>query len=536
MLHADDASAMAHRFRGSKPVRDALETIRRYWTDSLGSAQIETPERSLDVLANGWLLYQTLACRLWARSGYYQSGGAFGFRDQLQDVMALLHAKAYMVREHLLLCASRQFQEGDVQHWWHVPSGRGVRTRCSDDYLWLPLTTCRYVLSTGDTGVLDEPVHFLEGRALNPEEDSYYDLPVRSEEVASLYQHCVRAILRALSFGEHGLPLIGSGDWNDGMNMVGRNGKGESVWLGFFLYAVLDQFTAVARIHDDTPFAERCAKEAAELRARLEQGRWDGVWYRRAYFDDGSPLGSASNAECQIDSIAQSWSALSGAGDAMRVRMAMEAVDQRLVRREHALVQLLDPPFDKSTLNPGYIKGYVPGVRENGGQYTHAAIWAAMAFAALGDSRRAWELLAMINPVNHANSEAAIATYKVEPYVVAADVYAVAPHTGRGGWTWYTGSAGWLYRLIVESLLGLKLEVDKLRLAPCLPADWEGFKMRYRYRGTIYHITVLQIRGANNETSVTVDSIAQRDLVIPLVDDRLEHSVEVRIHSIHERA
>jgi len=405
-----------------------------------------------------------------------------------------------------------------------------VRTHCSDDYLWLPLTTCRYVLSTGDTGVLDELIHFVEGRPINPKEDSYYDLPSRSGEAASLYEHCVRAILLGLSRGAHGLPLIGSGDWNDGMNLVGEHGAGESVWLGFFGYEVLMQFAKVARTRGDVSFAERCHREAAQLRRNIEQHGWDGAWYRRAYFDDGSPLGSASNPECQIDSIAQSWSVLSGAGDAKRSRMAMEAVDKHLVRREHALIQLLDPPFDTSDLNPGYIKGYVPGVRENGGQYTHGAIWSAMAFAALGDSKHAWELLSMINPVNHASSPDGIATYKVEPYVVAADVYALSPHIGRGGWTWYTGSAGWLYRLIVESLLGLMLEKDKLRFAPCLPADCKSFKVHYRYRETVYHIAVRQTHTGNGEMRMTVDGVAQHDKAITLVDDRKEHSVEVEIH------
>ena len=524
-----EARQLIQQFRGVDNAHRAIEAVWHFWSRTLGSVYVETPDPSVNFLANGWLVYQTLACRMWARSGFYQSGGAYGFRDQIQDAMALVHSQPAILREHLLRAASRQFREGDVQHWWHPPVGRGVRTHFSDDYLWLPLAICRYVQATGDTGLLAERVPFLSARELREDEEANYDLPNISSDVGSIYEHGVRALDHALRFGEHGLPLMGCGDWNDGMNLVGQHGKGESVWLAFFLYDVLNQFSDMAAGQGDQVVSERYRLEAGRLRGNIDEHAWDGQWYRRAYFDDGTPLGSSENSECQIDSISQSWAVLSGAGTLERSTTAMESLDRRLVRREARIIQLLDPPFDTSSLNPGYIKGYVPGVRENGGQYTHSAIWTVMAFATMGDHERAWELFRLINPISHGSTPDSIATYRVEPYVVAADVYGIAPHVGRGGWTWYTGSAGWMYRLITESLLGLHLEVDKLRFVPRPPQDWKSYKIHYRFRETFYHITITNHGGGSSIQQLIVDGVVQSDHFVALIDDRQDHFVEISL-------
>ncbi|UUX93689.1 GH36-type glycosyl hydrolase domain-containing protein [Methanoplanus endosymbiosus] len=548
----DDARTLLLKNRGVEPAHAALKAVKDYWGRTLGAVQVKTPDMSVDLLANGWLVYQIIASRLWARSGFYQSGGAFGFRDQLQDVMALIHTRPELMRRQLLLCAGHQFIEGDAQHWWHPPLNRGVRTHCSDDYLWLPFAASRYVLSTRDFAVLDEEILFIEGRELLPEEDSYYDLPNQSETSASLYEHCVLAVRRGMRFGEHGLPLMGTGDWNDGMNLVGAGGKGESVWLGFFIFDLLMRFSKVAEIRGDLSFAEFCRVNAEQLRVNIERYGWDGEWYRRAYFDSGEPLGSAVNKECMIDSIAQSWAVLSGAASEERAVTAMEAVKEHLILREDRLLPLLIPPFDKTMKNPGYIKGYVPGVRENGGQYSHAAIWVVAAFAVLKDNEQAWDLLPFINPIHHSRKEEDVRKYRVEPYALASDIYAAAPHTGRGGWTWYSGSAGYMYTLILESLLGVRLSGDCLTFDPCIPADWDSYQVDYRYLSAMYHIVVKnsgkedkapgkisgESSGEGSGTgggskscirSVIVDGVNQADKIIHLADDQEEHRVVVEL-------
>ena len=527
-VNLQQAKNLLQKFADKNAVQQSFQNVKDYWKEVVEAVQVTTPDTALNILANGWLIYQTIACRMFARSGFYQSGGAFGFRDQLQDSLALLHTQPSMAREQILLSASRQFTEGDVQHWWHPPEGRGVRTRCSDDLLWLPFAVARYISATGDTDILQVPVGFLQSRTLHDGEDSLYDLPVSLNATGTLYEHCVRAIKYSHRFGEHGLPLIGAGDWNDGMDQVGNKGRGESIWLAFFLYDVLIKFSTVACTNGDVVFADNCKKEAATLQSNIEKSGWDGEWYRRAYFDDGTPLGSKDNEECRIDAIAQSWSVLSGAGDDERKKIAMASLDKYLVRRDLKLIQLLDPPFDVKGPNPGYIKGYVPGVRENGGQYSHAAIWSLMAFAALEDREKVWELFSMIQPLNHAKDADSVATYKVEPYVMAADVYANESHRGRGGWTWYTGSAGWMYQFIISSLIGLELQNDKLIFKPCFPLEWPSVSITYKYGTSTYYITVLQHNRNKELVGENLNKPAKEN-VVQLVDDGHEHKVEVHI-------
>ena len=527
---AEEVRRLIGEYTPSHRAGECLKDVHQQWDGYLNALQVRTPDPAVDLMINRWLLYQVLACRVWARSAFYQSGGAYGFRDQLQDVMALVHGAPEEARAQILRAAARQFEEGDVQHWWHPPSGVGVRTRMTDDLYFLPYVAHHYVVTTGDTTLLNEVVPFISAPLLREDQEEDFNEPAVSSQTATVYEHCLRALKHGYKLGAHGLPLIGTGDWNDGMNKVGAEGKGESVWNGWFFATVLTAFAELAEQGDRADDAKWCRERVEQLREAIEANAWDGAWYRRAYFDDGTPLGSAQNDECQIDALPQAWAVISGAADPDRARRAMEAVEERLVRAEDQLIQLFDPPFDKGVLQPGYIKGYVPGIRENGGQYTHAAIWVALATARQGRGDRAMELWNLINPISHALSARAVQHYKVEPYVVCADVYGAPPHTGRGGWTWYTGSASWLYRVAVETILGFQRRGDTLRFEPCIPRSWPKFELRYRYRSATYRIVVDNAAGTGRGVrSVELDGQPLPNDTLPLRDDGKTHDALVRL-------
>ena len=523
----DAAIAMATKYKSPHAANAAIDASVTAWRKRLDTIVVRTPEKSFDLMLNQWAYYQALSSRLWGRNALYQSSGAYGFRDQLQDVTAFVYSEPRLAREQILRAASRQFEEGDVQHWWHPHSGKGIRTLFSDDLIWLPFVTDHYLRVTHDTSVLEERTRYLHMRQLEQGEDELFAVPDISDKSATVFEHCIHALQRACTAGAHGLPLMGSGDWNDGMNRVGIDGKGESVWLAWFLITTLRRFADHAEARGHPRIAADLREKADNYKEAVESSAWDGDWYRRAYYDDGAALGSHVNEECKIDSIAQSWSVISGAGDPERSRMAMQSLNDHLVREDARLLMLLTPPFDRGAHDPGYIQGYLPGVRENGAQYTHAALWAVMATAMQGHGDRAMQLYQMINPITHSSTPRDIDTYKVEPYVVAADVYTAEGHLGRGGWTWYTGSASWLYRVGLESILGFRKSGAELVIDPCIPGTWKEFAIEYKYGSSVYVITVLNPSGLERGIpSIEVDG-ASSDRAIRLVDDGKRHAVTV---------
>lgn len=524
-----EISSLCNKYHSLKACKAALEKVKTFWKNLLGTITVTTPEPSIDLMLNSWLSYQTIVCRLWARSGFYQSGGAYGFRDQLQDVLSIINLLPEEAKEQIILHCAHQFTDGDVQHWWHPgTNNKGIRTKFSDDLLWLPYTLAEYVEKTNDKKLLRIEVPFLTEPPLKEHEDERYGIPQVANETGSVYEHCIRAIERAIKFGSHGIPLMGSGDWNDGMNTVGNKGQGESIWMGWFLCSVLTKFSVICKHMNDLERSKKYLKIADEISANIDANAWDGQWYRRAYFDDGTPLGSSMNNECKIDSLAQTWAVISGYGNNDKIKTAIGSLENYLINKDSGLILLFTPPFDNGELKPGYIKGYVPGVRENGGQYTHAATWVVMAFARMGLGDKAVEYFKLINPINHSNTQLECARYKVEPYVMAADVYSLEPHSGRGGWTWYTGSSGWMYKIGIEEILGFTKRGDKLSINPCIPHTWSEYSITYNYEGSVYNIRVLNPNKVSTGIhSVTVDGILKPDKQISLMNKKSEYAVEI---------
>ena len=494
MLNAKD---MAYKYSKISNAKEELNRAKRYWYEILTRVQVKTQLESMNILLNGWAIYQTIVSRLWARTGYYQSGGAVGFRDQLQDTLGVKYIDAELMKNQILTQAKHQFIEGDVEHWWHEETNRGIRTRFSDDLLWLCYVTSEYIEYTGDKSLLDIEIPYLQGEQLEDGVDERYDLYLESNEKGSLYEHCIKAIEKSLNFGENGLPKIGSGDWNDGMNTVGNKKRGESVWLGFFLYEVLNRFIPICEEVSDNEKAKKYIEIRDNLKKALNTNGWDGRWFKRAFTDDGEPIGSIENEECRIDSISQSWGVISGAADNDKKYISMESLENHLIDKENGIIKLLDPPFNKTKMEPGYIKAYLPGVRENGGQYTHAAMWAIIAFTKLGFGDKGLEYYRMINPIEHSRTKETALKYKVEPFVIPADIYGAGNLAGRGGWTWYTGSSSWFYKAGLENILGLNIKNKVLTINPCIPKDWKEYSIRYRYKNSIYNIKVKNYNGKN---------------------------------------
>ena len=523
-----DSKNVAYKYSKIQNCKQELEKVKNYWKEELGKLQVKTPLESLNIMLNGWIIYQTLESRLIGKTGFYQSGGAYGFRDQLQDTLALKYINPEILKKQIIKHSKHQFIEGDVEHWWHDETQRGIRTKFSDDLLWLVYLTCEYIEFTGDYSILDEQTPYLTGKLLDGNEDERYDRYVQSEKIESIFEHCKKAIEKSLNFGENGLPKIGTGDWNDGFSTVGNKGKGESIWLGFFLYNVLDRFIPICKIKEENNLVEKYEKIKENLKRALNTNGWDGRWYKRAFMDDGNTLGSMENEECRIDSIAQSWSVISNAGDNDKKYISMESLENHLIDRENGIIKLLDPPFDKGKLEPGYIKAYLPGVRENGGQYTHAAIWVIIAEALLGFGDKATELYRMVNPIEHARTKEACNKYKVEPYVIPADIYGCNNLAGRGGWTWYTGSSSWYYKAGIEYILGLKIKNGYLSIEPCIPKDWKEYSIRYKWKNSVYNISVKNPNNKNSGVEKVVVNGAVSENKIRLEDDGV-FNIEVEL-------